>query len=151
MGYALFTARKLSLTARVNQMNAQLAIISERQMQLAAQQSQKENAKSMAQYTSNASALSIFKDSLSSLNVKSDSYQNDFQIAQAKYNEALNQSSLDSAMSDTEIQQLSQMENALDIQRKSIETQLQAAQKDLESVEKAEESAIKNATPKYVG
>ena len=151
MGYALFTARKLSLTARVNQMNAQLAIISERQMQLAAQQSQKENAKSMAQYTSNANALSIFKDSLSGLNVKSDSYQNDFQIAQVKYNEALNQSSLDSAMSDTEIQQLSQMENALDIQRKSIETQLQAAQKDLESVEKAEESAIKNATPKYVG
>jgi hypothetical protein len=50
---------------------------------------------------------------------------------------------------DAEIQDLTNEENALDTLRESIETQLTAAQSELESVEKAEESAIKSATPSY--
>ena len=37
------------------------------------------------------------------------------------------------------------------MQRETLETQLNAASQELEQVKKAEESAIKNATPKYVG
>ena len=64
--------------------------------------------------------------------------------------EAEAQSQYDTA-SNTELFKLQQKDSMLDIQQKTLETQLNAAQQELQAVEKAEESAIKNATPKYVG
>jgi len=46
---------------------------------------------------------------------------------------------------------LEAMENQLDMQQKKIETQLTAAQNQLQAVEEAEGKAIENATPKYNG
>ena len=45
--------------------------------------------------------------------------------------------------------QTAMIENDIETQKKQLETQLQVAQKELESVEKAEEQAIGRATPKY--
>ena len=53
-------------------------------------------------------------------------------------------------MSNIEITNLQSKVNALDTTREALQTQLNAASNELQQVEKAEESAIKNATPKYV-
>ena len=48
-----------------------------------------------------------------------------------------------------EIQQLNLEQTRLDQQKKRLETQLNAYQNELSNVEKAEETGIKNATPKF--
>lgn len=146
MGYALFTARKLALTSRVNQLNAQLMSISQQQMNLANQISAKQQANNLRTSTANANALSVFQNAVSG------NYDEaTFNQAQLAYNSTVAQNTVASTMSDAEIQLLNDQDNALDMQRETLETQLNAASQELESVKKAEEQAIKNATPSYVG
>ena len=143
MGYALFTARKMSLTARVNQMNAQLMSISQKQMDLANQISTKQNASNLRVADANKQAYSVFEQGLAS--------GQDSKTLEATLNKTLADNSMLTAMTDAQINQLAEQQNILDMQRKNLETQLNAAQQELQSVEKAEESAIKSATPGYVG
>ena len=49
----------------------------------------------------------------------------------------------------TKLQQVKDMENEIQLQMKSLETQLKAAQEELQQVEKAEENNIKNSAPKF--
>ena len=152
MGYALFTARKMSLTARVNQMNAQLMSISQKQMDLANQISTKQNASNLRVANANQQAYSVFKQDLEkAYNSGSENSSDIAKTLEATLNETLANNSILTAMSDAEISQLSEQQNILDMQRENLETQLNAAQQELQAVEKAEESAIKNATPGYVG
>ena len=152
MGYALFTARKMSLTARVNQMNAQLMSISQKQMDLANQISTKQNASNLRVANANQQAYSVFKQELEkAYNSGSENSSDTAKTLEATLNETLAKNSILTAMSDAEISQLSEQQNILDMQRENLETQLNAAQQELQAVEKAEESAIKNATPGYVG
>ena len=143
MGYALFFARKLSLTARVNGLNAQLMSISQQQMDLTNKISAKQNAANLRTAVANKNAASIYTSALKS--------GGDTQAAEATYNEAMSSNDLQNAIDNVEINNLNQQQTALDTQRKTLETQLNAAQNELINVEKAEESAIKNSTAKYVG
>lgn len=143
MGYALFFARKLSLTARVNGLNAQLMSISQQQMDLTNKISAKQNAANLRTAVANNNAASIYTKALKS--------GGDTQAAEANYNEAVSSNDLQNAIDNVEINNLNQQQTALDTQRKTLETQLNAAQQELSQVEKAEESAIKNSTAKYVG
>jgi len=143
MGYALFTARKLSLTTRVNQMNAQLMSLSQRQMDLANQIATKESANALRTNSANAQAYSVFAAAVES--------GGDTTQAQAALNKTLSDNSSKTAMDDAEIQQLEAKQTQIDLQRENLETQLNAAQQELEAVEKAEQSAIKSSTPGYVG
>ena len=143
MGYALFTARKLSLTTRVNQMNAQLMSLSQRQMDLANQIATKESANALRTNSANAQAYSVFAAAVQG--------GGDTTQAQAALNKTLSDNSSKTAMDDAEIQQLEAKQTQIDLQRKNLEAQLNAAQQELESVEKAEQSAIKSSTPGYVG
>lgn len=146
MGYALFFARKLSLTARVNQMNAQLMVISNQQNDLTNQIAAKQNAMNTRTATANLTAAKNYK---SAIGDGSDSSK--VTAAQSAYDEAMAQNSLLNTTDDIDIQGLQSQVDALDLRRETLETQLTAAQQELEAVEKAEESAIKAATPKYVG
>ena len=143
MGYALFFARKLSLTARVNGLNAQLMSISQQQMDLTNKISAKQNAANLRTAVANKNAASIYTNALKS--------GGDTQAAEATYNEAISSNDLQNAIDNVEINNLNQQQTVLDTQRKTLETQLNAAQNELSNVEKAEESAIKNSTAKYVG
>ena len=143
MGYALFFARKLSLTARVNGLNAQLMSISQQQMDLTNKISAKQNAANLRTAVANNNAASIYTKDLKS--------GGDTKAAEANYNEAVSSNDLQNAIDNVEINNLNQQQTALDTQRKTLETQLNAAQNELSQVEKAEESAIKNSTAKYVG
>lgn len=143
MGYALFFARKLSLTARVNGLNAQLMSVSQQQMDLTNQISAKQNAVNLRTAVANKNAASIYAKALQS--------GGDSAAAEANYNDAVSSNDLQATIDNVEINSLNQQQTALDTQRKTLETQLNAAQNELQQVEKAEESAIKNATAKYVG
>lgn len=148
MGYALFTARKLSLTARVNNLNAQLMTISNQRDALTQQITQKQNAANLRNAQANANAASVYAEAL-----KAGKGQEDFDSseAEATYNQTVADNNIDNTIDNIEIQALQSRDNILDTTQKSIQTRLTAAQKELEAVEKAEESAIGNATPKYAG
>ncbi len=64
--------------------------------------------------------------------------------------EMINQS-VNTAYAKQYSKQLEAQENELDMQQKKIETQLTAAQQELQSIEQAEGNAISQATPKYSG
>ena len=138
MGYALFTARKLSLQTRVNQLNAQLMAISNQQDALTQKITNKQIETNLKIANSNTKAYSIFASSSQST---ADS---------TKLNKTLSDNELASTLSNVEIQGLQAKVDVLDTTRQSLQTQLTAAQNELSQVEKTEESAIKNATPKYV-
>lgn len=135
MGYALFTARKLSLTARVNNLNAQLMSISNQRDALTNQITQKQNVANLRTAKANSEAAKAYADGGD----------------EATYNKTVADNEVANTISDMEIQALQAKDNALDSTQKSIQTRLTAAQKELEAVEKAEESAIDHATPKYAG
>ena len=143
MGYALFTARKLSLTSKVNQMNAQLMSISQRQMDIANQIATKESANALRTSATNAQAYSVFEASIKN--------GDDATQAQATLDKSLADNAAKTTLYDVEIQQLEARQTQIDLNKQNLETQLTAAQKELEAAEKAEESAIKNSTPSYVG
>lgn len=136
MGYALFTARKLSLTSRVNQLNSQLMQISQQQMNLANSYSAQQMIGSMNQSSSISDAASLFQQG---------------EISSDIYRAKVDQANADATKENAQLSAIAAQQNALDLQRETLETQLTAASKELESVEKAEQDAIKNATPSYVG
>lgn len=141
MGYALFTARKMSLQAKVNQYNAQLMQLSNKETELTNKTTLRQrvnNSVDKAQGTANLACNvgDLFTGGATSLvagivNFGIDTMQN-------KSDEAYQ----------TEI---AAEQQKIDTEKQRLQTLLNAAQSELESVEKAEESAIKNATPSYVG
>lgn len=134
MGYALFTARKLSLQARVNQLNAQLMVVSNQQDSLTQQITNKQMKTNLETAEVNANLYAKYAKK---------------EIDESSLNEQLSARELEATMSNLEIQKLQSKVDALDTARESYETLLTAAQQELSSVEKAEESGIKGATPKY--
>ena len=138
MGYALFTARKLALQSRVNNLNAQLMAISNQQNALTDQITNKQMMSDLRSANAAANAYSIFQSS----------GQSDKDTATLQSTLAQNEKA--KTMSNIEITNLQSKVNALDTTREAFETQLNAASNELQQVEKAEESAIKNATPQYV-
>ena len=67
------------------------------------------------------------------------------------YQSALAQNSLTSTQNNMNISALQSQDQAFDTQISQLQTQLNAQSQELENVKKAEESAIKNSTVKYVG
>lgn len=119
-------------------MNAQLMAISNQQDALTQKITNKQMETNLKIANSNTKAYSIFASSSQST---ADS---------TKLNKTLSDNELASTLSNVEIQGLQAKVDVLDTTRQSLQTQLTAAQNELSQVEKTEESAIKNATPKYV-
>ena len=143
MGYALFTARKLSLTARVNSLNARLMAVSNQQMALADQIYAAQSSNNLQNAYAQKDAISTFSAAIAG--------GTDYSVAFADYQTSLSDINLSSTESNMSIAALKSQENALDMERETLQTQLNAASQELENVKKAEEQAIKNATVKYVG
>ena len=167
MGYALFTARKLSLTTRLNLCNAQLMSNSERANALtqsiyaartkSATEANKLTTEAYKTYTSSLkSANDIYKavlDNEASTEEAKEDAKDKYTIAKAEadsiLDEALSEISLGTAMDDLEIEALNMQQTTLDQQRETLETQLNAYSKELENVEKTEGEAIKSAAPNF--
>ena len=122
-------------------MNAQLMMVSNEQMRLTDQIAAKQNAASLKSNKNKMDAINTYKTELEK--------GGDQAQAKTDYELAMQQNDVDKTTSDLDIQALQMQVDSLDLRRKYLETQLNVAQQELESVEKAEENAIKASTPKY--
>lgn len=177
MGYAIFTARKLMLTNRVNQIQMRIMQLSQQQQTLSDNAGRLERAMAntrnlfsnignafqmgltMQQQAMNASLMKSIQDSGGDMN--NTAVQNALASMGSMLNGGANFMSTPmglgltlmnqsiEAMNESKMRQIKEMENQIELERKSLETQLAAAQKELESVEKAEEKAIDRAAPKF--
>ena len=178
MGYAIFTARKLMLTNRVNQLNARIMQLCQQQQTLANNAANME--RSMASMKTLFSNIgNIFQmgmtmqqnTAMAALTQKMQSTNGDFNDADIQAGlkgmigtylggganffstglgmslQLMNQSM--ETVNQTKMQQIKDMENQIELQRKSLETQLAAAQEELKAVEKAEEKQIESSAPKF--
>lgn len=170
MGYAIFTARKLMLTNRINQLNFRIMQLTQQQQTLADQAARSEMA--------NANLRNLFSGIgnmiTMSLGIQGQNAQSQLlQGAQAGAYDASSAQGLYSALapyqmqqqavtsifasmqqmiqtqSDTQMRNIKEMENNIELQRKSLETQVKAASAELKSVEEQEDKQIQNSAPKF--
>lgn len=177
MGYAIFTARKLMLTNRINQVNFRIMQLSQQQQSLAQAAGDKQRciawAKNMFSTIGNSltsgiqmNMMGMSNSIMSNLGIKQGDTLTDEQQKQmqAEMEKEMKKSYL--AMAGTqnffnglsqmidfstqnELRNINNMENQIELERKNLETQVKAMTAELESVEKAEDNAIKNSAPKF--
>lgn len=164
MGYALFTARKMNLTTKKNAYNMQLQRINRQQEELtkeAARFSKQQAAKDHKQNVeSNAieaqnKMLGLAGDAAKTfgggtgmvIGLGIDAFtQGVTQMNDFKNNVIDTKQEIETTAFEEE---LSYKQTQLDIEKTKIETLLQAADAELQAIDKQQEQAIKNSTPKY--
>ena len=153
MGYALFTARKMSLQAKVNQYNLQLMKISDKENQLTqktAALQQRNNKIDAAQNKGSMFAkiggtlVGAAFGGIGGAMVGSELGGGFGKVANAAVDKG------QQAYTEYQQNELSRQQTELDTEKQRINTLLTKAQYELQQVEQSEESAIKSATPKYV-
>lgn len=173
MGYAIFTARKLMLTNRINQISFRIMQLTQQQQTLADNAAQKEraiantrnlfsnigNAFQMGmQMQQNAAMQGLYQSiqqnggtpdaaSMNAIGSMLNGGNNFMATPMGMFMNIMNQSIEISSQND--LRQVKEMENQIELQRKSLETQLNAAQKELEKVEQQEEKNIERSAPKF--
>lgn len=145
MGYALFTARKLALTTRLNTCNANLMVVSQKGMNLTQSIYEKQSAMNLETATTASNAYQAYSNTMSQANL-TDAQKTQ---AEAQLKAALAQNEQKSAAATAELQALNIKQTAYDLEKKRLETELNAYNNELENVKKAETDAIKNSTPKF--
>lgn len=177
MGYAIFTARKLMLTNRVNQLSMRIMQLSQQQQTLSDNAGRMEraiaNTRNLFSNIGNAFQMgmtmqqqAMSRDLMQKIQESGGDYSNPaVQSAMASIGgilgnganfmstpmgmglQLMNQSI--ESMNESKMRQIKEMENQIELERKSLETQLNAAQKELEKVEQAEEKNIERSAPKF--
>ena len=174
MGYAIFTARKLMLTNRVNQLSMRIMQLTQQQQTLANSAANHERAiANMRTLFGNIGNIfqmgmtmqqNVAMQALSkqvqagggnidtaTLNQLMGSYLNggaNFMSTPAGMALTLMNQAIE-VQEQGKMRQIKDMETQIELQRKSLETQLAAAQKELEAVEKQEEKEIERSAPKF--
>ena len=163
MGYAIFTARKLMLTNRINQLNFRIMQLSQQQQTLAKAAGDKERQiswiKGMFNTIGNAFSqrLNIETQAAVTQAQQGGASPEDLQkLLSGSYAQQniMGQMFQFAGMmidyqSSGELRSVKDMENQIELERKNLETQVQALSAERQSVEKAEESEIKNSAPKF--
>lgn len=163
MGYAIFTARKLMLTNRINQINFRIMQLSQQQQTLAkaagdmernlswaknlfgtignafTQQQQQANQIAMYQMMQGGGNKEDLQKLLSGGFMQQNVIGSMFSLA----------GQMIDMQSQNELRRVKDMENQIELERKNLETQVKAMTAERESVEKAEDNEIKNSAPKF--
>lgn len=174
MGYAIFTARKLMLTNRVNQLSFRIMQLSQQQQTLSDNAGRLERA--MASTRNLFSTIgNVFQMGMTmQQNAMNKALMEQVQSSGGKFDPAIMQQMIGTymngganfmatqpgmmlnfmnqtieAVDQSKMQQIKDMENQIELQRKSLETQLNAAQKELEKVEQQEDKEIERSAPKF--
>ena len=172
MGYAIFTARKLMLTNRINQMNFRLMQLTQQQQTLSDRAAQMERAIAANRnlFSNMANMFQMGMQQMQNTTMYQLGLQN---MAQGGMGDMSSIGSLlggfngfnmmnnpmtltlnyiqqqQQLVSENNMRQVKEQENQIELQRKSLETQLAAAQKELEKVEEAEQKNIDRSAPKF--
>ncbi len=155
MGYALFTARKLMLQNRLNQMNYRLMILSQQRNDLVQQAADLEMQNGYKKTLRSIFASQDYQKGVQDLldNPPSDSNTQKLKLEslQADMQSATGKDALQELLDKSKINNIHAVENQIDLEMKKLETQVKETTAEMESVEKAEEQGIKASAPKYGG
>ena len=149
MGYAIFAARKLSLTNRLNQLNFRIMQLSQQQQTLSQTAGDMERVLSM-QYSffNNMGQLAMnnmFMQQQTGQKMDPSIFSQVMQQVQQMY---MMNSYMDWQASSA-MRQVKDRENLIELERKTLETQAKAVQTELQKVEEAEDKAIERSAPKF--
>ncbi len=165
MGYAIFAARKLMLTNRLNQVRFRILALSQQQMTLSQAAGDKQRYLS---YTKNIfnnlsnSAVNNFltaqktqleqqygQNGINDPTAFSNAMNNAWQQINL-FSNTINQNNqaLDLSAS-YEMERIKDIENQIELEKKTLETQEKAMTAELQEIEKKEDSEIKNSAPKF--
>ena len=177
MGYAIFTARKLMLTNRINQLNARIMQLSQQQQTLSDNAGRLERAiantrnlfsnisnafqmgYTMQQQAMSQSLLKAMQESNGDMN--NAAVQNALASMGSLLNGGANFMATPMGMgltmmnqsintiNESKIRQIRDMENQIELERKSLHTQVEAAAAELKTVEEQESKSIENSAPKF--
>ncbi len=170
MGYAIFTARKLMLTNRISQLNFRRMQLSQQQQTLSDMAGQMQRAMAARknlfsnianmfqmgmQQMQNAAMQSLYQNVSSGGQINVDASQLGSLLAGANYMNhpifgfinMMQQN--DQMIADNNFRKIQEQENQIELQAKSIETQLAAAQAELKAVEDQERKNIEASAPKF--
>ena len=152
MGYAIFAARKIMLTSRINNLNWRIMCLSQKQQSLSDISGRMQEYFGTMSMALGKRCESIFKgqnlgaqwnnqnaSELDELYSKSFLYRDTFANMHAQLN----------AAQQIIMKPVAAQENQIDLERKRLETQLQSASKELEAVEQQEKTEIDRSAPKY--
>ena len=143
MGYALFAQRKVVLDGQLNALQLQQTQRSNEQYNLATQTLSLQQQMSSMQASQSTQLAEKYKllaeaadeDERASINAMIQELEHEFEAELDQINR--------------EIYKVSVKENVVEMQVKRLDTMVSAVEKQLEAVEKAEESSIDRATPKF--
>ena len=151
MGYAVFTARKLMLNSRVNKLNFRLMCLSQEKQNLAQQSSTMQSYFGKLSMDMNTMCQQNMLGSMlgGSYNGTSGNSQTQMMNYMGNmYQMQLNNNYIQQ-MQQSMMAPVAMRDNAIDMEMKTIETQLQAAREELNNVEKHEGEEIKKSAPKF--
>ena len=153
MGYALFTARKLMLQNRLNQMNYRAMVLSQQQQNLAVQSANIQQISGLRTSLTSIYTSQQMSDAYESLGENASESQIDTKVNQMQAMMEKYQAKQDALTSSdsARLASIQVIDNQIDLEMKKIETEIKTTTAEMESVEKAEDSAIKAAAPKYSG
>ena len=161
MGYALFTARKMSLQAKVNDYNAKLMQLSNEETRLANQTANRQQMRN-AQDNAHTVGTQLFQGvgtiggAIAGLAlggpvgavIGAVAGKEGTSMATGAGNNL--RDGMRKQEDDAYAAAMNAKQKQIDTEKQRLTTLLNAAQNELQQVEKAEEGAIKNSTPKYV-
>ncbi len=161
MGYAIFAARKIMLTNRINNLNFRIMCLSQKQqtlsdisgkmqsyfgqmqMMLGVQNSGFNNPMNQMMLMQQAGNM------FSGGNGNNNAMGSIFQSFQAQQQQQSMYQMMLSMQAEGMMAPVAAEENQIEQERKRLETQVKAATAELEQVEKAEDDQIKKSAPKY--
>lgn len=159
MGWVTLSLRKMALKQRVSNLEYRLVQISQQQQTLANQSSYAQRYAGMMQNQSmmqlNVDRLNYLKQARESFSESGSDYQSQLNLQTTldeinlNYQfEQMNMESVFQAQEDSMLQEINAQQQQLELEQEQIQTQLQAAQAELESLDSAITSDIKNGAIK---
>ena len=150
MGYAVFTARKIMLNTKINNLQFRLMALSQQKQNLSQYSSNMQQQFGMMSMMlgcnnggmnmlSNMLAMGGNQQMMAAAMMMQQGYNQQNMFAQMQY----------SAMAQSMLKPVAMAETQIDNEMKSIETQVKAAQAELDKVEQAEDKAIEKSAPKF--
>jgi hypothetical protein len=142
MAYAIFTARKLQLRSRLNQLNYQLMMKTQQQQNLTDLAMGVQASNALDSYNKRMEISKKYSDIIKANGALSDTDS-------FNYDEEIAKLTMVDKMSQQQFSSLSGAGNAIEMEMQVLQTHIKETQSELESVEKAEEDGIKSCAPKY--
>lgn len=156
MGYAIFTARKLMLTNRLSQLNFRIMQLSQQQQTLSQAAGDFQRAMSAQKaYFNNLGnqQMNIFTGMLQNgqlnANGNNTTANNIFQQIQEQIQKTYMTNSYFDFMSQARMQNIKNIEDQIEQERETLQTQATAVQHELDKVQEAEDKAIERSAPKF--